>query len=189
MLDLDFSIHQATLRDIPVILELIHLKAGFDGCPEHVIATSDDLKRDLFGEMPLASVLLAKVKTEVIGFATYHRIYSTFLAKPGLWLDDLYLKREFRGRGIGRCLMLHLCEMADQMGCGRIDWIVATNNTKGIQFYRKLGATPDETVRLCRLDQAMIVRNLQLLSKSIQMLNPHLQTWLCLMWIDAKNQP
>ncbi len=87
----NISIREANQRDIPAIMELIHLKAEFDGYPKSVEATSQKLEIDLFGEKPLAFVLLAEVNGDAIGLATYHFTYSTFLAKPGIWLDDLYI--------------------------------------------------------------------------------------------------
>jgi GNAT superfamily N-acetyltransferase len=160
MPDSDLAIRPATENDIPAILKLIHLKAKFDGCPESVAATADRLQQDLFGESPLASVLLAEVGGAIAGFATYHRIYSTFLAKPGIWLDDLYLKPEFRRQGIGQTLMLELCKIADETGCARVDWTVAVDNPTGIQFYEKIGAKIQHRVRLCRLNQEAIAHHL-----------------------------
>lgn len=150
-----FAMRSATPEDIPTILNLIHLKAEFDGCPDAVMATAERLNHDLF-EAQLASVLLVSVDQEIAGFATYHRIYSTFLAKPGIWLDDLYLKPEFRGQGIGQALMQQLCQIAHETGCERIDWTVAVNNAIGIQFYTKVGATINEAVRLCRFNKTTI---------------------------------
>lgn len=151
-----FVIRPATPADVSTILNLIHLKAEFDGCPNSVAATEEQLHHDLFGTQILASVLLVEVDQTIAGFATYHQIYSTFLAKPGIWLDDLYLKPEFRGQGIGQALMQKLCQIAYETGCERIDWTVAVNNAIGIEFYTKIGATIDQTVRLCRLDQTTI---------------------------------
>lgn len=151
-------IRSATLEDMPAIEALIHLKAEFDHYSEPLNLNLEQLQQDLFGETPLAFVLLAEVGQEIVGFATYHRIYSTFLAKPGLWLDDLYLKPPFRGQGIGKKLMQSLCQTASEMGCGRIDWTVSVGNLDGIQFYQKIGADIFETLQLCRLDEATIHR-------------------------------
>ncbi|BAY79239.1 GCN5-related N-acetyltransferase (plasmid) [Nostoc linckia NIES-25] len=145
-------IRHANQQDIPAIMELIYLKAEFDGCPESVEATPQKLEVDLFGKKPLAFVLLAEVDGEVIGLATYHFIYSTFLAKPGIWLDDLYLKAEHRNHKIGEALMLSLRQIAQEKGCARIDWTVAISNDRGIKFYQRIGAKIRNNVRLCRLN-------------------------------------
>jgi GNAT superfamily N-acetyltransferase len=155
----DIMIRAAIATDLATIMQLIHLKAEFDGCPAAVMATIDQLKQDLFGENPLSSVLLVEVAGEIIGFATYHPIYSTFLAKPGLWLDDLFLKPQFRGQGMGTQLMQRLCEIAIATGCERIDWTVAAHNNLGIQFYEKIGATIQKDTRLCRLNREAIERH------------------------------
>ncbi|MBD2459844.1 GNAT family N-acetyltransferase [Oscillatoria sp. FACHB-1407] len=154
------TIRPANVEDLPAILELLHLKAEFDGCPESLTATPEQLKQDLFGENVLSYVLLAEVNGSPAGFATYHRIYSTFIAKPGIWLDDLYLKPQFRSQGIGRSLILKLCEIAQKMGCGRIDWTVAFGNDPAIAFYKAMGANLMESVRLCRLTEEAIAQNL-----------------------------
>ncbi|MHC0062000.1 N-acetyltransferase family protein [Nostoc sp. UIC 10890] len=145
-------IRDANQRDIPAIMELIHLKAEFDGCLESVEATPQKLEIDLFGEKPLAFVLLAEVDGDTIGLATYHFIYSTFLAKPGIWLDDLYVKVEYRSHRVGQALMLRLRQIGQEKGCGRIDWTVAVSNEGGIKFYEKIGAKLINKVKLCRLD-------------------------------------
>jgi len=110
------------------------------------------LQQDLFGNPSLVSILLAAVEGEAIGFASYHSIYSTFLAKPGIWLDDLYLKPNFRGQGIGRALMQQLRHIAHAQGCARVDWTVAATNLNGIKFYEAMGANISADLRLCRLN-------------------------------------
>jgi GNAT superfamily N-acetyltransferase len=148
----NISIREANQRDIPAIMELIHLKAEFDGCPKSVEATSQKLEIDLFGEKPLAFVLLAEVDRDAIGLATYYFTYSTFLAKPGIWLDDLYIKAEHRSHRVGQALMLRLRQIGQEKGCGRIDWTVAVSNERGIKFYERIGAKIINKVKLCRLD-------------------------------------
>lgn len=152
-------IRQANQSDIPTIMELIRLKAEFDGCPETVEATPQKLEDTLFSEHPLAFVLLAEIDGSPIGFATYHRIYSTFLSQPGLWLDDLYIKAEYRNRGTGKALIGYLCQITQKIGGGRIDWTVAVNNPQAIKFYEKMGARLMQKVRLCRLDREAIAQH------------------------------
>ena len=156
MTDTNVVIRNAQSDDIITIMELLQLKAEFDGYPDSVEATAQKLGADLFGENPLAFVLLAAVNGNPVGFATYHFIYSTFLAKPGIWLDDLYLRSTHRGKGIGQTLIRYLCQIAKENGCGRIDWTVATTNDRGINFYEKVGAKVRREVRVCRLDSAAI---------------------------------
>lgn len=148
----NISIRHASQRDIPAIMELIYLKAEFDGCPESVEATPQKLEIDLFGEKPLAFVLLAEVDGVAVGLATYHFIYSTFLAQPGIWLDDLYVKPEHRSHRVGQALMVRLHQIGQEKGCGRIDWTVAVSNERGIKFYERIGAKIINNVKLCRLD-------------------------------------
>ena len=102
--------------------------------------SSQKLETDLFGENPLAFILLAEINGNCIGFATYHFIYSTFLAKPGIWLEDLYVKAEYRSNKVGETIMLRLCQIAQEKGSGRIDWTVAVSNERGIKFYERIGA-------------------------------------------------
>ncbi|MGV0102628.1 GNAT family N-acetyltransferase [Nostoc sp. DSM 114160] len=149
-------IRYANKRDIPAIMELIYLKAEFDGCPESLEANPQKLEIDLFGDNPLAFVLLAEVDGYTIGLATYHFIYSTFLAKPGIWLDDLYVKAEYRSHRVGQALMLRLCQIAKEKGCGRIDWTVAVSNERGINFYERIGAKIMNKVKVCRLDSQIL---------------------------------
>ena len=157
----NISIRDVQLIDIPIIMELIHLKAEFDGY-EAVEAIPEKLVQDLFGEKPLAFVLLAEIDGNPVGFGTYHFIYSTFLASPGIWLDDLYVKAEYRGYKVGQALIFRLCQIAQEKNCGRIDWTVAVSNELGIKFYEKMGANIIQKVRLCRLYRQAIANNLSL---------------------------
>ena len=150
------SIRHATRHDIPTLMHLIRLKASFDDCPASVEATPGKLELTLFSDQPLAFVLLAESGRNIAGFATYHRTYSTFLARAGLWLDDLYICEQFRAEGIGKALMQKLCCIANQIDGGRIDWTVATTNDRAIGFYQHMNATIRNDVRLCRLNRDAI---------------------------------
>lgn len=149
----DFLIRDANCSDISTLMELIRLKAEFDGSLDFVEATPKKLEETLFCENPLAFVLLAEINGNAIGFATYHQIYSTFLAQPGIWLDDLYIKADYRRLGVGEALIKRLCQITEKIEGGRIDWIVAVNNTPAIEFYEKMGAKIIQQVRLCRLNR------------------------------------
>jgi GNAT superfamily N-acetyltransferase len=146
-------IRDATVDDIPIILRFIGKKAEFDRYPQGVEATPEKLRQTLFADRPRAGVLFAEVEGTPVGFASYFSTYSTFLARPGLWLDDLFVDEEHRSRGVGEALVGRLAQMAVERDCGRIEWTAAAHNDRGLAFYRRLGATVRETARLCRLDR------------------------------------
>jgi GNAT superfamily N-acetyltransferase len=149
---MEIHIRFATVHDISLILDFIHQKAEFDGCPNSVEATADRLQQTLFGESPLAYVLFAEVGDRPVGFLSFFQTYSTFLARPGLWMDDLYVRPAMRDRGVGTALMNKLVAIAEAQQCDRIEWTVDTSNANGIQFYQKQNAQIKEDVRLCRIN-------------------------------------
>jgi GNAT superfamily N-acetyltransferase len=138
----DIQITPATEADVPVILEMIRGLAEYEKLLHVVAATEDQLRRTLFGERPAAEVLLAHSNGEPIGFALFFPNYSTFLAQPGIYLEDLYVKPHARGKGAGLALFVELARMAAARGCGRVEWSVLDWNEPSIQFYKKLGAVP-----------------------------------------------
>lgn len=157
-----YTIRPASPDDLQDLLNLIHLKAEFDGCPSAVTATAEKLSSTVFAEPPLAHILLAEVnqaadKISPIGFASYYFTYSTFLAQPNLWMDDLFLKSEYRNQTVGARLIQQLCQIAYRQGCGRIDWTVNIHNQAGIRFYQRMGGRLQTQVSLCRLDQDAIL--------------------------------
>lgn len=121
-------------------------------------AKESDIKEAFFSPAPKAHALVVVEADEVIGIATYYSIYSTFIAKPGIWLDDLYIYPQYRSKGIGEALLSALCTIAEEAGCGRIDWIVAQDNEQGKRFYENVGACISESVRHARLDETAIKR-------------------------------
>jgi GNAT superfamily N-acetyltransferase len=135
---------QASELDLPVILDLIHALAEYESLAHVVTATQGKLRETLFGPKPAAEVLLAHWDKECVGFAVFFATYSTFLAQPGLYLEDLYVKPDLRGKGIGFALLKHLAIIATGRGCGRLEWGVLDSNQPAIQFYKKLGAVPME---------------------------------------------
>lgn len=137
-------------------MKLIQAKAEFDGCADTLRVTEKDIIDAFFSPTPKAYGLLAVVEDKILGAATYYSIYSTFIAKPGIWLDDLFVYPQYRSKGIGQALIAQLCAVAEETGCGRIDWIVADNNEKGKRFYLNLGAAIVETMRHARLDEFAI---------------------------------
>lgn len=137
-----FTIQPAQLSDLPIILQLIRDLATYERAPDDVSATEDQLRRVLFGEKPSAEVLIAREGEEPVGFAVYFHNFSTWLGQPGLYLEDLFVKPEMRGKGYGRALLRRLAMIAHERGCGRMEWAVLDWNDPAIQFYRKLGAKP-----------------------------------------------
>ena len=138
--------------DVPVILQLVRALAEYERAPETVVATEQDFLHHGFGPTPRFSVLLAEDEGTVAGFALWFFTFSTWLGKPGLFLEDLFVRPELRGRGIGKALMLELARIAVREGCGRFEWNVLDWNQPSIDFYRSLGARQlDEWVG-CRLE-------------------------------------
>ena len=141
----------ATETDVPLILRLIRALGEYERLSHQVVATEAALRDSLFGERPAAEVVIAHVDDVPVGFALWFHNYSTFLARPGLYLEDLFVLPEWRGHGIGRRLLTHLASVALERGCGRMEWAVLDWNESAIGFYRKLGATLLEDWRICRL--------------------------------------
>src|SRR5689334_15781502 len=137
-----FRIRFAQPEDIPTILDLIHALAEYERAPHEVIATEALLKENLFGAHPAAEVLLVEEKGESVGFALFFHNFSTWMGRPGLYLEDLFVRPEKRGRGYGRALLVRLAQIARDRECGRMEWAVLDWNEPAIKFYRKLGARP-----------------------------------------------
>ena len=145
------TLRSATAADVPLILGFIRDLAAYEKLTHEVSATEAALHRTLFGASPAAHVVIAEEAGRPAGFALYFFNYSTFLAKPGLYLEDLFVKPEFRGHGIGRTLLLHLAKIANAHGCGRMEWSVLDWNEPAKGFYQKLGAVPLDDWRIMRL--------------------------------------
>ena len=146
-----FEIKPATMADIPVILRLIRELAEYERAPNDAVATEAQLLDVLFGEKPSAEVLLGYEMGEPVGFAVYFFNFSTWLGRPGLYLEDLFVRPEVRGKGYGRALLVRLAQIAQAHGCGRMEWAVLDWNQPAIDFYKKLGATPMEDWTVFRL--------------------------------------
>lgn len=141
-------IRGATENDVAAILEMIRGLADYEKLSHVVTATEDQLRETLFGPRPAAEVLLACAGAECVGFALFFSTYSTFLAKPGIFLEDLFVKPDWRGQGIGRLLLTSLASIALERGCGRMEWDVLDWNAPAIGFYKSLGAVPmDEWIK------------------------------------------
>ena len=135
-------IREATEEDVPLILSLIRELAEYERLSHEVVATEDTLRESLFGERPYAEVLIAEQDGTPAGFALFFHNFSTFLGRPGIYLEDLYVKPEYRGAGIGKELLVRLARLARARGCGRLEWWVLDWNEPSIGFYKKLGAVP-----------------------------------------------
>jgi GNAT superfamily N-acetyltransferase len=138
----ELEIRDATEEDAPLILSLIRELAEYERLSHEVVATEKALRDWLFGERRVAEVLLGYLGDDPAGFALFFHNFSTFLGKPGIYLEDLYVRPEFRGAGIGRALLVHLANVARARGCGRLEWAVLDWNEPAIGFYRSIGATP-----------------------------------------------
>lgn len=136
------TIAPATAHDVPLILALIRELADYEQLSDQVSATEAALRASLFGERPAAEVLVARSGGEPAGFALFFPNYSTFLAKPGIYLEDLFVRTAFRGQGIGKALLASVAALAVARGCGRFEWSVLDWNDPAIGFYRRLGARP-----------------------------------------------
>jgi len=134
------TMRPATPADVPLILEFIRELAEYEREPQAAVATAADLLRDGFGPEPKFRVDIAEWSGEPAGFALYFWNYSTWQGKPGLYLEDLFVRPHFRGKGIGKALLIHLAQVALKNNCGRLVWQVLDWNTPSIEFYKSLGA-------------------------------------------------
>jgi len=151
-------IRAATPADVPLILQFIRELAEYERLAAEVTADETALHRTLFGEHPAAGCLLAFVDQTPAGFAVHFTNYSTFLARPGIYLEDLFVRPACRGQGIGKALLLHLARLAHARGCGRMEWSVLDWNESAIAFYEGLGAKRLTDWTICRLDRAALAR-------------------------------
>jgi GNAT superfamily N-acetyltransferase len=141
----------ATERDVALILSFVERLAEYEKLWHEVVATEAALRHWLFGPRPMAEVLLAYWGDHPAGFALYFHNFSTFLARPGIYLEDLFVEPVHRGKGIGKALLMHLAAIATERGCGRLEWSVLDWNQPSIEFYKKLGAKPKDEWTIFRL--------------------------------------
>ena len=147
----NFQIRPAQVADVPIILQLIRDLAAYERALDEVTATEEQLVDVLFGERPAAEVLLAFEGNTPAGFAVFFYNFSTWLGRPGLYLEDLFVKPEKRGKGYGRALLVELAKIARDRGCGRMEWAVLNWNESAIKFYQALGAKPMDEWTVFRL--------------------------------------
>lgn len=150
------TVRPATTDDVPVLLELVHALAAYEREPDAVVATEADLATALTDGVCSAHV--AELDGEVVGFALWYRTFSTWTGRPGLWLEDLFVRPEARGSGLGRALLEALAEVCVERGWPRFEWWVLDWNTPSIGFYRALGAQPQEEWTTFRLSGDALTR-------------------------------
>jgi len=152
------TIRPAGPDDVDELLALIQELAVYEKAPEEAVATPELIHRALFGDHPTAEAVIAEWQGEPAGFALFFHNFSTWLGKPGLYLEDLFVRETMRGKGIGKALLLHLAGTARDRGCGRMEWSVLDWNTPAIDFYESLGAKPQSEWTVYRLDAAALDR-------------------------------
>ena len=147
----DFRIRPAVAEDVPLILGFIRELAEYEKLSHEVVATEDLLRKTLFGDRRVAEVILGYLGDEPVGFALFFHNFSTFFGRPGIYLEDLYVKPEIRGRGIGKKMLAYLADLARKRGCGRLEWWVLDWNEPAVGFYQSIGAVPMDQWTVHRL--------------------------------------
>ena len=145
------EIRFAERADVPVILRLIKALSVYEKLEDKVVATEEKVDRALFGGRPYAETIIAELDGKPVGFALFFHNFSTFLAQPGIYLEDLFVEPEQRGAGIGRALLARLAQIAVERECGRLEWAVLDWNKDAIGFYERLGAKPNDEWTVYRL--------------------------------------
>lgn len=147
-----FTIRKAVPSDAATILGFIRELAEYEKLLDQVVATEKNLKDTLFGDRPFAEVIIGELDSKPVAFALFFHNYSTFLGKPGLYLEDLYVKPDLRGHGFGKIMLSYLAKLAVERNCGRLEWWVLDWNEPALQFYKKIGAKPMSEWTVQRLD-------------------------------------
>lgn len=136
------EIKAASIDDVPLIFSFIKKLAEYEKLLDEVVATEDGLREVLFGERRYAETVIAYSHNEPVGFALFFHNFSTFVGKPGIYLEDLFVDPAHRGKGYGKALLAHLAKLAQERNCGRLEWAVLNWNQPSIEFYESLGAKP-----------------------------------------------
>jgi GNAT superfamily N-acetyltransferase len=152
------QIRPATADDVPLVLSFVRQLADYEKLSHMVAATEEGLREALFGAQPGAEVLLAFAEGVPLGFAVYFHNFSTFLGRRGLWLEDIFVRPDRRGRGYGKALLLAVARIAHERACGRFEWAALDWNTPAWEFYRSLGATPLEDWTMFRVTAEALER-------------------------------
>ena len=148
----NFQIRKATPEDTPTIFNLIYKLAVYEKLENDVITTVEELRTNIF-EKNYAEVIIAEEDEKPVGFALYFHNFSTFVGKPGIYLEDLFVEPEMRGKGYGKALLVELAKIAKERNYGRLEWSVLDWNTPSIEFYKSLGAKPMDEWVVFRLDK------------------------------------
>jgi GNAT superfamily N-acetyltransferase len=153
-----FRIDPASESDVPLIVSFIKGLAEYERMAGDVVATEDSIREFLFGTTRYAEVVIARLDDRPAGFAIFFHNFSTFVGRPGLYLEDLFVLPEFRGKGIGKALLRYLAKLAVERKCGRFEWMVLDWNSPAIEFYKSLGAEGKDAWKLYRLSGTALVK-------------------------------
>jgi GNAT superfamily N-acetyltransferase len=163
--DQDVTVRPATEADVPTIRAFIRALAEYEKLAHQCVATEEGLRETLFGERRHAEVLIARIGDVPVGQALFFHNYSTFLAQPGIYIEDIFVLPEYRGRGAGKALLQAVAKVARERKCGRLEWSVLDWNKLAIDFYKRCGADVMPDWRICRMDAATIEKFTEGLAK------------------------
>lgn len=149
-------VRPATPADVPVLFSLIQALAEYEKLSHAVTGSPASLEEHLFGKQTYAEAIVAELESQAVGFALFFHNYSTFLTKPGIYLEDIFVLPEYRGQGIGKALLSYIAKLAVERGCGRVEWSVLDWNSPAIAFYQHIGANILEEWRICRVTGASL---------------------------------
>lgn len=152
------SIAAATPADVPTIVQLIHELADYEKLLHEVVATEERVHDSLFSPQPAAECVIARLGDTRVGFALFFHSFSTFLARPGLYLEDLFVRPEHRGQGVGEAMLRHLAHLAVERKCGRMEWAVLNWNKRAVEFYERMGARGIKEWTTYRVDGSALER-------------------------------
>jgi len=147
----EFVIRDTTVEDSELILDFIKELAEYEQLSHEVVATIETLRETLFGEKAYAEVIIGEFEGIPVGYALFFHNFSTFTGRPGIYLEDIYVNKEMRGKGFGKCLLAYIAKLAVERNCTRVDWSVLDWNEPSIQFYQSIGAIPMEAWTVQRL--------------------------------------
>lgn len=147
-----FTVNPATESDVPALLALIRELAEFERLAHEVVTTEALLHEALFGNRPVAGALIARTESDVAGYAIYYRTFSTFVGKPGVYLEDIYVRPQFRNGGLGRTMLEAVAKISIELGGGRLEWSALDWNENALRFYRRLGASVRDEWVLLRMN-------------------------------------